>query len=247
MNLLLHGDRLFTGRSLLGINEALTIDENTTINTYMPSKIDGPPEIEPKDISGKKLKWETVFAYFMLALFLLLYLLSKWLDSRTKRKHAKEAKERLKKRIEYVKNHMTIEFSKQNLDSSLKSFDIEAQLECTIDNPQEAMSQSNRQQLDKIHMTQEENSDTNITSNEKKEDSGTIEAMSIGIEDDWKHTCAICYEQFNLDDDIASSINDICCHYFHLNCIMSWLTIDSNHHSCPMCRNEFVGEETEEN
>lgn len=109
MNLLLHGDSLFTERSLLGINEALTIDENTTINTYMPPKIDGPPEIEPKDISGKKLKWETVFAYFMLALFLLLYLLSKWLDSRTKRKHAKEAEERLKKRIEYVKNHMTIE------------------------------------------------------------------------------------------------------------------------------------------
>lgn len=93
MNLLLHGDRLFTERSL---NDALTIDELT-------------PEIEPKDISGKKLKWETVFAYFMLALFLLLYLLSKWLDSQTKRKHAKEAEERLKKRIAYVKDHMTIE------------------------------------------------------------------------------------------------------------------------------------------
>lgn len=95
-------------------------------------------------------------------------------------------------------------------------------------------------------MTKEESSDAEGNSNEKIEASGTMETIS-GVEDDWKHTCVICYEQFNLEDDIASSRNDICCHYFHLNCIVSWLTIDSNHHSCPMCRNEFVGEETKDN
>lgn len=128
----------------------------------------------------------------------------------------------------------------------MKPVDIEAQIQCTTDNPQECISQNKPKEFGKLQMTKEEYSDSDAegTSDQKNEDGGTIETISISIEDDWKHTCAICYEQFNQEDDIASSVNDSCCHYFHLNCIVSWLTIDSNHHSCPMCRNEFVGEET---
>ena len=68
----------------------------------------------------------------------------------------------------------------------------------------------------------------------------TIATISIGSEDDWQHSCAICYEHFIDEDDIASSTNDSCIHYYHVDCILSWLTKDSNNHSCPICRDAFV-------
>ena len=109
-------ERLFTERTLFGVDATLTIggnttSANTTANDDVPINIDRSPETEPKNISEKKLKWHVVFVYFMIALFLVLYLWSKWADRRTNRKHAEEAEERLERRIEYIKNHMTIAVS----------------------------------------------------------------------------------------------------------------------------------------
>lgn len=114
MNLLLDKDHLFTKRTLLGINTTNTIGLKTN-GKDAPTTIDGAPEMgPPKDISETKLPWETVFAYCMIALFFVLYLWSQWVlwaDRRTKRKHSEEAEERMERRIEYIKDHMTIAVS----------------------------------------------------------------------------------------------------------------------------------------
>ena len=56
--------------------------------------------------------------------------------------------------------------------------------------------------------------------------------------------CPICHEEFQDGDELASSRNEACCHTaFHSECIISWLMAE--HKDCPICRSEFVVENTE--
>ena len=56
--------------------------------------------------------------------------------------------------------------------------------------------------------------------------------------------CPICHEEFQHDDELASSRNEACCHTaFHSGCIISWLMRD--HEECPICRSQFIVENME--
>ncbi len=50
--------------------------------------------------------------------------------------------------------------------------------------------------------------------------------------------CAICMEDFNLNDE-AKRLP--CKHYFHESCINEWLKL---HGTCPVCRKNLIGEDT---
>ena len=126
-------------------------------------------------------------------------------------------------------------FGTQDCPKSL--FDVEAQEKKIINNPQECNPKEATEGKG-LRI----NSLVRKLQNENESDISTFEVIKCGTEDDWQHTCAICYEQFNIEDDLGYSQNEKCCHYFHLNCILSWLKIDLNHNHCPMCRNVFVEE-----
>jgi hypothetical protein len=54
-------------------------------------------------------------------------------------------------------------------------------------------------------------------------------------------TCAICLNQYVIDDAVIWSPNRDCVHCFHEDCIMSWLLRKSSkHRQCPCCRQSFV-------
>jgi hypothetical protein len=54
-------------------------------------------------------------------------------------------------------------------------------------------------------------------------------------------TCAICLNQYAIDDAVIWSPNRDCVHCFHEDCIMSWLLRKSSkHRQCPCCRQSFV-------
>jgi hypothetical protein len=54
-------------------------------------------------------------------------------------------------------------------------------------------------------------------------------------------TCAICLNQYAIDEAIIWSPNRDCVHCFHEDCIMSWLMRKSSkHRQCPCCRQSFV-------
>jgi hypothetical protein len=54
-------------------------------------------------------------------------------------------------------------------------------------------------------------------------------------------TCAICLNQYAIDDVVIWSPNRDCVHCFHEDCIMSWLMRKSSkHRQCPCCRQSFV-------
>lgn len=54
-------------------------------------------------------------------------------------------------------------------------------------------------------------------------------------------TCAICLNQYAIDDVVIWSPNRDCVHCFHEECIMSWLLRKSSkHRQCPCCRQSFV-------
>jgi hypothetical protein len=54
-------------------------------------------------------------------------------------------------------------------------------------------------------------------------------------------TCAICLNQYAIDDAVIWSPNRDCVHCFHEDCIMLWLLRKSSkHRQCPCCRQSFV-------
>jgi hypothetical protein len=54
-------------------------------------------------------------------------------------------------------------------------------------------------------------------------------------------TCAICLNQYVIDEVIIWSPNRDCVHCFHEDCIMPWLMRKSSkHRQCPCCRQSFV-------
>jgi hypothetical protein len=54
-------------------------------------------------------------------------------------------------------------------------------------------------------------------------------------------TCAICLNQYAIDDVVIWSPNRDCVHCFHKDCIMPWLMRKSSkHRQCPCCRQSFV-------
>jgi hypothetical protein len=58
-------------------------------------------------------------------------------------------------------------------------------------------------------------------------------------------TCAICLNQYAIDEVVIWSPNHACVHCFHEDCIMSWLMRKgSKHRQCPCCRQSFVSSTT---
>ena len=49
--------------------------------------------------------------------------------------------------------------------------------------------------------------------------------------------CPICFNEYQVGDDIAWSCNETCYHAFHYDCIVKWLL---NHDECPMCRSDYL-------
>jgi len=49
--------------------------------------------------------------------------------------------------------------------------------------------------------------------------------------------CPICFNEYQVGEDIAWSCNEICYHAFHYDCILHWLL---NHDDCPMCRSDYL-------
>jgi len=52
--------------------------------------------------------------------------------------------------------------------------------------------------------------------------------------------CSICYQEYEVGEDICWSKNETCPHAFHVQCITLWLM---NHDDCPMCRGTYLVEE----
>ncbi len=50
-------------------------------------------------------------------------------------------------------------------------------------------------------------------------------------------SCDICFEDFEIDEEVARSTNRACTHFFHKDCILNWVVINP---SCPSCRQTFV-------
>jgi hypothetical protein len=58
-------------------------------------------------------------------------------------------------------------------------------------------------------------------------------------------TCAICLNQYAVDDVVIWSPNRDCVHCFHEDCILPWLLRKSSkHRQCPCCRQSFVSSTT---
>jgi hypothetical protein len=59
--------------------------------------------------------------------------------------------------------------------------------------------------------------------------------------------CAICLESYIVGDSVAWSCNKNCPHAFHQLCIVNYLVkVKDNGTPCPMCRQNFLEEGTEE-
>ena len=50
-------------------------------------------------------------------------------------------------------------------------------------------------------------------------------------------SCPICFNEYQVGDDIAWSCNETCHHAFHYDCIVQWLM---KHDECPMCRSDYL-------
>ena len=56
--------------------------------------------------------------------------------------------------------------------------------------------------------------------------------------------CSICFVEFEEGDLITFSHNSLCTHFFHKECIVSWLARDDR---CPTCRRDYLNNDKEEN
>ncbi|GFH55139.1 hypothetical protein CTEN210_11615 [Chaetoceros tenuissimus] len=205
-------------------------DGNTskdTENEVLPKEIGNQPSTEHGYL------WELVLmALVVFALFLTCYLCALWNQNRTEVRQLEDMKSQLK----------ITKFINIALHHHLQDMDIEALQEHSTTL---SSSQENDFGPETKFPEEEVLRDKQDRENERKEEldkdtDSTIVTVSISSEDDWKYSCAICYEHFNNEVDIASSANDSCHHYYHVDCILSWLIIDSNHHTCPICRDTFV-------
>jgi len=57
--------------------------------------------------------------------------------------------------------------------------------------------------------------------------------------------CAICFQPYTEGDVISLSQNKNCNHFYHIECMVTWLS--DNHDSCPSCRQNYLKEEDEVN
>ena len=64
---------------------------------------------------------------------------------------------------------------------------------------------------------------------------------SLNSED--KMHCAICLDQFKVNDLVSWSVNGNCDHVYHKDCIVNWLL---KHNDCPYCRCSYVTLEEKE-
>ncbi|GFH55140.1 predicted protein [Chaetoceros tenuissimus] len=185
----------------------IALDEDGVVTTReSTSNIE--PYVEPviETTPGPR---DTGWPYLILVLILLLYLLISWYRRRMKKKQRERAEQAELERLASLKNRIaTKKFGTQDCP---QSFDIEAQQKNAVNNPQEctpnAATKSNRESK---HL---------LESSKSESDSSSFEIIKCGTEDDWQHTCAICYEQFNMEDDIGYSKNEKCCHYFHFKIV----------------------------
>ncbi len=58
----------------------------------------------------------------------------------------------------------------------------------------------------------------------------------IGSEE---HECAICFAPYEEGDVICFSQNQHCPHFYHVECMVSWLSRNDNY-SCPSCRQDYL-------
>jgi hypothetical protein len=57
--------------------------------------------------------------------------------------------------------------------------------------------------------------------------------------------CAVCLEEYAIDDIVVWSCNQQCKHAFHQECILEWLNkVQDGGTPCPCCRQEFTDWET---
>lgn len=80
----------------------------------------------------------------------------------------------------------------------------------------------------------------------------TEDASDVGIEMasspqtvkhvDQEPNCAICLDKFVKDEEIGTSPNKQCTHFYHKECILEWLLVNEE---CPTCRRNFLELEDE--
>ncbi len=58
----------------------------------------------------------------------------------------------------------------------------------------------------------------------------------IGSEE---HECAICFAPYEEGDVVCFSQNKRCPHFYHVECMVSWLSRNDNY-SCPSCRQDYL-------
>lgn len=63
--------------------------------------------------------------------------------------------------------------------------------------------------------------------------SSSLESSHQGSEE----CCPICYQTFEFGDEIVRSLNKLCIHEYHKDCVLPWLLKSDE---CPMCRASFL-------
>ena len=49
--------------------------------------------------------------------------------------------------------------------------------------------------------------------------------------------CSICFEDYEIGDELCESTNNDCPHKFHADCMIPWLV---KHKECPICRHDYL-------
>ena len=86
-----------------------------------------------------------------------------------------------------------------------------------------------------IEINHDDNDDIHVGDEEVEGEEENIYERNTLFHEQLK-TCTICMEPYQVGDEIAWSHNEECQHVFHKNCIVEWLTYDTN---CPLCKKNF--------
>jgi len=87
------------------------------------------------------------------------------------------------------------------------------------------------------------NKDEIQISNHEEEDEGHSCSLDEDVRDRGT-MCDICLLEFEVDHEVAWSLNLNCSHTFHKDCILQWLL---KNHSCPVCRRDYLDSNADEN
>lgn len=62
-------------------------------------------------------------------------------------------------------------------------------------------------------------------------------SVDTATENDSPKQCPICFENYEVGDEVCFSRNEACSHTFKLECMMDWLM---KHDDCPLCRTNYL-------